>query len=682
MNAFRSPLQQRCPAPQWQSWRRSGPRLRRAGWSGLRCLLVACAVHLQGSIGLHEVWASDPQPRALMHYWNFNQTDALLEPTYSWSEATLTIGLGPTTVLEPGTGQGFQAENARFEDEAGTHLRMNNPLGASIVLYVPSTGFQAPVLQYEARRSGQGAGRHELFYSTNRITFSRLMEIELEDQAPGVYRFDLSEQAGVDDNPNLAILIAITQGEGGTAGNNRFDNLTVEGVPLPGVRVLPQVQAPVGLREVIESGEPTSVNLNQVFVDLGDDPLEFDVTVARPEAAGAALHEGLLSLQGLTRGETSVTVRAMDGLHPAVPHTFRLLIYPQAHPVLEREFEFVEWRSDEPEHSYPPRMLFLQSAVTDPGLDTRLDHAYVIPVDEYAATDSVGFPYNNTSRTRINGLASEGISFLNTGRGRDLGGALLALDTRGISAASISWRAGTRTPNSRVYALRLQYRLGLEEPFRDLLDAEGAPFVYTRHETAGHVESFGPVELPPDALDQAYVQLLWRYHHVQGSSGPRAELQLDNIRVVADPAHPFDAWRSRNFEPGELVDPLVSGPLADPDSSGIPNLLRFALGLNRLDPFQEALPRIETVGQPGTGQLLFVHRRLLEPGPGTRYTLEIADDLRRPMVWREAVPGEDYIEWATTTPTGDGLTEEVTLQIVWAALDRARFLRLRVELPG
>jgi hypothetical protein len=660
------------------------PNCRRGIWPGILLLLAACGC-VHSHVGVHEVTNPDEAnqgPRALIHYWNFNEPETLLAPTYAWSEATLTIGLGPDTVLEPGTGQGFQAENARFEDEAGTHLRVNNPLGASMVLYVPSTGFRAPVLRYEARRSGQGAGRHELFYSTNRVTFSRLTEIELENEDPWVYRFDLSEQAGVDDNPNLAILIAFTQGEGGTAGNNRFDNITVEGEPLPGVRVLPQVVAPVGVKELIESGEPATIDLNEVFVDLGGDPLQFEVTVARPDAASAVLNNGLLSVQGLTRGETTVTVRANDGLNPAVPHTFRLLVHPEAYRVRDGAYEFVEWRSDEPEHSYPAHMLFLQSAVTDPGMDTRLDHAYVIPVDDYAATDSVGFPYNNTSRTRINGLASEGISFINTGRGRDLGGALLALDTRGIAGGQISWRTGTRTPNSRIYALRLQYRLGLDEPFRDLLDADGSPFVYTRHDTAGHVESFGPVELPPDAIDQPFLQLLWRYHHVQGDSGPRAELQLDDIRVVAEPSHPFDAWRSRNFEPGELLDPLISGPLADPDSSGMPNLLRFAFGLDRADPFMDALPRIETVGLPGSGELLFVHRRLLDPGPGTRYTLEIADDLRRPMTWREAVPGEDYVEWAMTTPVGDGLTEEVTLQVVWAAMNQARFLRLRVELSG
>jgi hypothetical protein len=73
-------------------------------------------------------------------------------------------------------------------------------------------------------------------------------------------------------------------------------------------------------------------------------------------------------------------------------------------------------------------MLFLQSDKNDPVLTDLLEQPYYIPVGEYADEDAanIGFPYRNTRRTRLNGLGENGISFINTGRGRDLGGVLVS----------------------------------------------------------------------------------------------------------------------------------------------------------------------------------------------------------------------------------------------------------------
>ncbi len=41
---------------------------------------------------------------------------------------------------------------------------------------------------------------------------------------------------------------------------------------------------------------------------------------------------------------------------------------------------------------------------------------------------------------------------------------------------------------------------------------------------------------------------------------------------------PFDAWRSGRFTAGQLGDPAISGPLADPDGNGTGNLMEFFSG--------------------------------------------------------------------------------------------------------
>ncbi|HQO49519.1 MAG TPA: hypothetical protein PK939_03765, partial [Bacteroidales bacterium] len=51
---------------------------------------------------------------------------------------------------------------------------------------------------------------------------------------------------------------------------------------------------------------------------------------------------------------------------------------------------------------------------------------------------------------------------------------------------TVGWTAGTVTPNSRAYAIRLQYRVGRQGQFTDVTDENGYPIEYQRTATAGH----------------------------------------------------------------------------------------------------------------------------------------------------------------------------------------------------
>jgi hypothetical protein len=214
-----------------------------------------------------------------------------------------------------------------------------------------------------------------------------------------------------------------------------------------------------------------------------------------------------------------------DSLHPAA---WRLANGP---------YHFTYWDANNPERTFPPNMIFQQSIQNDPGLETPMTHPYHVPAGEYHSDDaaSIGYPYRLTRRTRLNGLGEEGISFINTGRGRDLGAAVLAVDTRGLEEITVGWTAATIIPNSRAYAIRLQYRTGLDEAFRDVVDSTGQIIEYFRSNTAGHVQVFNPVQLPEDANHQAYVELRWKYYftgtQIDPQSGARDMLRLDDIVV-------------------------------------------------------------------------------------------------------------------------------------------------------
>ncbi|MBK1828632.1 lamin tail domain-containing protein [Haloferula rosea] len=175
--------------------------------------------------------ANATEPFTLVHYWNFNNEDA--EPTFTL------LGGSESTVgqVEYDDGKDFAALNARMGDPADDHQRVNNPLtpGTELRFDIPTTGFQDILVQYETRRSGSGAGIQIIDYTTDGgstwLNHSQITVLDIDDEDVPVMIFDFGETPGASDNPAFGIRVTFAQGAGGTVGNNRFDNLTVEGRP-------------------------------------------------------------------------------------------------------------------------------------------------------------------------------------------------------------------------------------------------------------------------------------------------------------------------------------------------------------------------------------------------------------------------------------------------------------------
>ena len=211
-------------------------------------------------------------------------------------------------------------------------------------------------------------------------------------------------------------------------------------------------------------------------------------------------------------------------------------VFPKAHSLREGAFRFDEWSSDiidqwpvnEPEAGYPDHMAFVYMDEEDPRLSAEIS----------GFTEGM---YNLDSRTRINGLGDDGFAFINTSNGNvgypetRLGGAILAINTRRVRNIRVQWEGITVRPNSREYNLRLQYRIGSEGRFKDVLDEYGKPVEYNRNSEAGHRMMLGPVTLPEDAEDKAYVQLFWRYYHtavrLDEESGQRSKMAVSHILI-------------------------------------------------------------------------------------------------------------------------------------------------------
>ncbi len=522
----------------------------------------------------------------VIHQWNFEDPGAFPGPSFTMGGGTLAFTPGASTevVRHPEAAQDF----------GSAHLRINNPLGTTLEFAVPTTGYQHIGIGYQTRRSGQGAGVQTIEYTTDGVSWTLLKSYDVLDAAPQEQSFVLAPFEAVNHNPHFAVRLTFSQAGGGTAGNNRFDNVTVTGMRLPDINLPPVLTDALPNRlDAIESGTTATFPIADWFSDPDDDPLVFSAVATAPATATAVVLDGQLAVTGLQRGETEILLTADDGENPPVEAVVRVLVHPAPHVLASGSYAFGEWDASTPAGVYPPHMIFLQGAANDSTLATELDRAYHIPAADAVAPADADFPYAATNRTRINGLGGDGIAFINTGRGRDLGGALLALDTTGLEDARVGFTAGTVLPNFRNYAIRLQYRLGIDGPFTDLLDALGQPVEYVRDEVAGHEAVIEPVDLPPALLDQPYVQLMWRYHHLGVTDGSRAQLRLDDILVAtgAEPAG-YALWRHLHFDPADLENEAVSGPQASAAGDGIANLLRYAHGVGPWDPVADLLPRL------------------------------------------------------------------------------------------
>jgi len=444
--------------------------------------------------------------------------------------------------------------------------------------------------------------------------------------------------------------------------------------PLP-----PLLVQPIGFQELKEAGATLKLDLSDVFITFADG-VSFEAQSTNAAVAPVSISQSILTVTPSQRGEAAVTVYVDDGYNPPTPTSFRVLVYPAAHAMANGLFTFDYWSPDEPDGSYPEHMLFLQSNESDTRIDTALEYAYSLTEEEYHSDDhlTIGFPYNNTRRTRLNGLGGAGIAFINTGRARALGGALLAVNTLDVDFVTVGWLAGTVLPNNREYAIRLQYRVGTKGEFKDVFDQENESVEYVRDETTGHLRRMGPVNLPLDALGEEYVQLLWRYYKISGESGPRAQLRLNEIVVSsAELEVPgFAAWQKKEFTEAELQETSISGPLGDPDGTGVQNLLRYALGLGRHEPYTGAIPRFESTSEG----LIIRFRRRIDANRDVISAIEWTGDPGDASSWTDAEAGQ-VIVFLDASPNHDGLTEEVAyhLSLPVSELPRA-FFRLRVLL--
>ena len=143
------------------------------------------------------------------------------------------------------------------------------------------------------------------------------------------------------------------------------------------------------------------------------------------------------------------------------------------------------------------------------------------------------------------------------------------------------------------------------------------------------------------------------------------------IEVVPDAVgNPYADWAAGFFNPTQLANPAISGPGADFENDGIPNLLEYLLGGNPILPSSNLLPTITKA--PGSANLVFTYKRKLA-ATGVTQVIEHSPNLAPP--WTPAVHGTGGVT-IVTSPV-DAQTEQVTVTIPSASA--SRFVRLKAN---
>lgn len=201
---------------------------------------------LKGSVIAAFFFQSGLFGQTLIHYLNFNDNTSaatVTTPSSTLVNGSLAAIAGGTSAIDfaGGTGQNFSTQNlnARNGDILGTHLRFNNPIGGALQFNLPTTGYNNIITKFTTRRSAQGAGTQTWSYSTNGTTFVPFQTVSPQDADPQLVTLDFSAIQAVNNNPNFKLKVEFSATGGGTGGNNRFDNFTVDATPLGNVDTTP-----------------------------------------------------------------------------------------------------------------------------------------------------------------------------------------------------------------------------------------------------------------------------------------------------------------------------------------------------------------------------------------------------------------------------------------------------------
>lgn len=202
----------------------------------------------------------------LIHYFSFNTgsttTTNLKWPSHIQPDSTLAAPdtaymTHNITKTENYTGNTANARAGVVSGDAFCPIDTANN-GNGFVLHLPTTGYKDVKLTYWMRRTSTGFDSLQIEYSTNGTTFNphvKSPRYNFGSSSAGLLdTFDFSAITAANNNPSFKIRFTLYKATS-ASGNNRYDNIVLEGTQIPTV-----CNDPSGL--VVSQLTPSSVQLS------------------------------------------------------------------------------------------------------------------------------------------------------------------------------------------------------------------------------------------------------------------------------------------------------------------------------------------------------------------------------------------------------------------------------------
>lgn len=196
-------------------------------------------LHLSGMLLLLLLIFAVPQPVRAdeVGIWNFNDSDLNVDHgsgslTTNFNLANVIFTLGGTSI------------NARLGDAAGQSLTLqggtgNVNNGRNLTLSLSALGYSNIIVTFASQGTSTGFTSNQFQYSLDGITFIDFGAPYVPATSFALFTFDLSSIAGLNNNPNAAFRI-VFNGATSASGNNRIDNLVVEGTAITDPEPIPE----------------------------------------------------------------------------------------------------------------------------------------------------------------------------------------------------------------------------------------------------------------------------------------------------------------------------------------------------------------------------------------------------------------------------------------------------------
>lgn len=166
--------------------------------------------------------------------WNFNDSDLNVDHgsgllTTNFNLANIVFTLGGSSL------------NARLGDPAGQSVTLqggtgNVNNGRNLSFSLSTLGYTNIIVTFASQGTATGFNSNQFQYSLDGITFLDFGAPYVPATSFTLFTFDLSSIVGLNNNPNAAFRI-VFNGATSASGNNRIDNLVVEGTavtePIP-----------------------------------------------------------------------------------------------------------------------------------------------------------------------------------------------------------------------------------------------------------------------------------------------------------------------------------------------------------------------------------------------------------------------------------------------------------------